>query len=195
MIKNKAQDDLSQVEQLTRRWVENLVIGLNLCPFAKSVYVKEQVKIHITPTQDEDELTQLLIQLLQELALTPAEQIDTTLLVVPNMFESFYDFNDYMELADKVLERLNLVGEIQIANFHPQFQFAGTELNEMGNYTNRSPYPILHLIREASIDRAVSQFPDASVIFERNIALMEKLGPDGWRLLMQDEAEQRREPH
>lgn len=100
-----------------------------------------------------------------------------------------------MELADKVLERLNLVGEIQIANFHPQFQFAGTELNEMGNYTNRSPYPILHLIREASIDRAVSQFPDASVIFERNIALMEKLGPDGWRLLMQDEAEQRREPH
>lgn len=92
MIKNKAQDDLSQVEQLTRRWVENLVIGLNLCPFAKSVYVKEQVKIHITPTQDEDELTQLLIQLLQELALTPAEQIDTTLLVVPNMFEEFLWF-------------------------------------------------------------------------------------------------------
>ena len=175
---------LREIETLTRRWVENIVIGLNLCPFAKGVYVKDQVKIHITPTQDLSEINQVLTELLSELATVPAEQIDTTLLVLPFAFESFYAFNDYLDMADQILDALNLVGEIQIANFHPQYQFAGTQVDDMSNYTNRSPYPILHLIREGSIDRAVSQFPDAAVIFERNIAMMEELGLDGWHKLL-----------
>ncbi|MDO5679660.1 MAG: DUF1415 domain-containing protein [Pelistega sp.] len=175
---------LREIETLTRRWVENIVIGMNLCPFAKGVYVKDQVKIHITPTQDLSEISQVLTELLSELATVPAEQIDTTLLVLPFAFESFYAFNDYLDVADQILDALNLMGEIQIANFHPQYQFAGTQVDDMSNYTNRSPYPILHLIREDSIDRAVSQFPDAAVIFERNIAMMEELGLDGWHKLL-----------
>ncbi len=179
---------LHEIELLTRRWVENIVIGLNLCPFAKGVYVKDQVKIHIASTQDVADISQVLTQLLSELASVPAQQIDTTLLVLPYAFDSFYEFNDYLDVADQLLDELNLVGEIQIVNFHPQYQFAGTQVDDMSNYTNRSPYPILHLIREQSIDRAVSQFPDAAVIFERNIAMMEELGLDGWHKLLQTDA-------
>ncbi len=181
-------EDVVQIEALTRRWVENIVIGLNLCPFAKGVHVKEQVKSHIAETQDIEEITQTLADLLNELHAVPAEQIDTSLLVLPYVFDDFYAFNDYLDIAEGVLEQLGLIGEIQIANFHPKFQFAGTDEEDMGNYTNRAPYPILHLIREASIDRAVSQFPDAAVIFERNIALMEELGLDAWHKLL-DEGE------
>lgn len=184
-----------QIEALTRRWVENIVIGLNLCPFAKGVYVKEQVKIHIAETQDIEEITQTLVELLNELHTVPAEQIDTTLLVLPYVFADFYAFNDYLDIAEGVLEQLDLIGEIQIANFHPKFQFARTHEEDMGNYTNRSPYPILHLIREASIDRAVSQFPDAAMIFERNIALMEELGLNAWHKLLDEDDPSRIMPH
>lgn len=180
--------DVVTVETLTRRWVENLVIGLNLCPFAKSVYSKDQVKIHVSEGKDLDCVSDTLVQLLQELDSTPAQQIDTTLLVIPYLFQDFYDFNDYMDVAEGVLERLDLLGKIQIANFHPAYQFAGTQADEMSNYTNRSPYPILHLIREASLDKATHQFPDASIIFERNIALMQELGIDAWEKLMEDKS-------
>jgi hypothetical protein len=126
-----------------------------------------------------------LVQELQVLASASPEAIDTTVLVHPNVMQDFLDFNDFRDVADGTLEELQLDGELQIASFHPQFQFEGTERDDMGNCSNRAPYPTLHLLREDSIERAVAAFPDAAEIFERNIETLEKLGPDGWRKLFE----------
>jgi len=182
-------NDISQIENRVRHWLEKAVIGLNLCPFAKSVYVKDQVRIAICQAQDRHALTAQLYEELQLLASTPAQQIDTTLLVVPCLFEQFSDFNDYLDIAEAVLDELELVGEIQLASFHPFYQFADTEPDDVSNYTNRAPYPILHLLREDSLDKAAEQYPDASVIFQRNVAVVRELGVDGWRRLLQDDQE------
>ena len=182
-------NDISQIENRVRRWLERAVIGLNLCPFAKSVYVKDQVRIAICQAQDRHALTAQLYEELQLLASTPAQQTDTTLLVVPCMFEQFSDFNDYLDIAEAVLDELELVGEVQLASFHPFYQFANTEPDDLSNYTNRAPYPILHLLREDSLDKAAEQYPDASVIFQRNVAVVQELGVDGWRRLLQDDQE------
>ena len=182
-------NDISLIENRVRRWLEKAVIGLNLCPFAKSVYFKDQVRIEICQAQDAQALTRQLYEELQWLAATPAQQTDTTLLVIPDMFEQFGEFNDYLDIADAVLDELELVGEIQLASFHPLYQFADTEPEDLDNYTNRAPYPILHLLREDSLDKAAAQYPDASVIFERNIAVVRDLGHDGWRRLLQDDQE------
>ena len=182
-------NDISQIENRVRRWLERAVIGLNLCPFAKSVYVKDQVRIAICQAQDRHALTAQLYEELQLLASTPAQQTDTTLLVVPCMFEQFSDFNDYLDIAEAVLDELELVGEVQLASFHPFYQFANTEPDDLSNYTNRAPYPILHLLREDSLDKAAEQYPDASVIFQRNVAVVRELGVDGWRRLLQDDQE------
>lgn len=180
-------NDISQIENRVRRWLEKAVIGLNLCPFAKSVYVKDQVRIAICQAQDRHALTAQLYEELQLLTSTPAQQTDTTLLVVPCLFEQFSDFNDYLDIAEAVLDELELVGEIQLASFHPFYQFANTEPDDLSNYTNRAPYPILHLLREDSLDRAAEQYPDASVIFQRNVAVVQELGVDGWHRLLQDD--------
>ena len=166
----------------TQRWVQRAVIGLNLCPFAKAVEVKRQVRYvvsHASGTKP------LLADLKRELlALVAADAVlDTTLLVVPDGFAEFLDFNALLERADKLLVDLDLDGVLQIASLHPQYQFADTEPDDITNYTNRSPYPTLHLIREASIDRAVEAFPEAEMIYETNMATMEKLGLDGWKEL------------
>ncbi|HBP30472.1 MAG: DUF1415 domain-containing protein [Advenella sp.] len=182
-------NDISQIENRVRRWLEKAVIGLNLCPFAKSVYVKDQVRIAICQAQDRHALTAQLYEELRWLANTPAQQTDTTLLVVPCMFEQFSDFNDYLDIAEAVLDELELVGEIQLASFHPFYQFANTEPDDLSNYTNRAPYPILHLLREDSLDKAAEQYPDASVIFQRNVAVVQELGVDGWHRLLQDDQE------
>lgn len=182
-------NDISQIENRVRHWLEKAVIGLNLCPFAKSVYVKDQVRIAICQAQDRHALTAQLYEELQLLASTPAQQTDTTLLVVPCLFEQFSDFNDYLDIAEAVLDELELVGEIQLASFHPFYQFADTEPDDVSNYTNRAPYPILHLLREDSLDKAAEQYPDASVIFQRNVAVVRELGVDGWRRLLQDDQE------
>ncbi|MGO1767473.1 hypothetical protein CAP48_10180 [Advenella sp. S44] len=180
-------NDNSLIENRVRRWIEKAVIGLNLCPFAKSVYMKDQVRITICEAQNTQALTGALYDELRLLEATPAQQTDTTLLVIPNMFEQFSDFNDYLDIADAVLDELELVGEIQLASFHPLYQFADTEPDDVDNYTNRAPYPILHLLREDSLDKAAAQYPDASVIFERNIAVVRELGHDGWCRLLRDE--------
>ena len=114
---------------------------------------------------------------------TPAEQIDTTLLIHPQVLTDFLDFNDFLDLADEAVALLDLEGEIQIASFHPDYQFAGTAFDDIGNCTNRSPYPTLHLLRESSVERAVAAFPDPDAIVERNLATLENLGAEGWRKL------------
>jgi hypothetical protein len=171
--------------QDTQIWFEKAVIGLNLCPFAKAVHAKGQIRWVLCDATKPEALLATLVQELQVLASASPEAIDTTVLVHPNVMQDFLDFNDFLDVADGTLEELQLDGVLQIASFHPQFQFEGTERDDMGNCSNRAPYPTLHLLREDSIERAVAAFPDAAEIFERNIETLEKLGPDGWRKLFE----------
>lgn len=170
----------------TRRWLERAVIGLNLCPFAKAVYVKEQVRFVLSDATTPEALLEQLAEELLHLRDTDPEQIDTTLIVHPDVLTDFLDYNDFLDNADAAVEALDLQGEIQVASFHPDYQFAGTAPGDIGNYSNRSPYPTLHLLRESSIDRAVEVYPDPDVIIERNLQTLDKLGHEGWRKLFAD---------
>jgi uncharacterized protein len=172
-----------QVLNQTKHWLEKAVIGLNLCPFAKAVYVKNQVRLVVSKARHADDLLEELDRELDLLVATPAEDIDTTLLIHPTLFEDFLDFNDFLEVAEGVVDEHELEGVVQLASFHPRFQFDGTEPDDIGNYTNRAPFAMLHLLREESVERAVEAFPEAESIFEQNIATLEKLGPEGWKAL------------
>ena len=167
----------------TRHWLEKAVIGLNLCPFAKAVYVKNQVRLVVSRARHADDLLEELDRELDLLVATPADEIDTTLLIHATLFEDFLDFNDFLEVADGVVEEHGLEGVIQLASFHPRFQFDGTEPDDISNYTNRAPFAMLHLLREDSVEKAVEAFPEAEAIFEENIKTLEKLGHAGWRAL------------
>jgi hypothetical protein len=167
----------------TRTWVDKAVIGLNLCPFAKAVQVKNQLRYVVSDANDLDALLADLRDELQALTKVDPTQIDTSLLIHPLILSNFLDFNDFLELADAILDELGLTGEIQIASFHPHYQFAGTGPEDIENYTNRSPYPTLHLLRESSIERAVATFPDASDIYSRNMDTLHRLGHAGWQQL------------
>ena len=171
------------VLQQTRLWLEKAVIGLNLCPFAKAVYVKNQVRLVVSKARHADDLLEELDRELDLLVATPASEIDTTLLIHPTLFEDFLDFNDFLEVAENVIDEHELDGVVQLASFHPKFQFEGTEPDDISNYTNRAPFAILHLLREESVDRAVEAFPQADAIFEANIATLENLGLAGWKKL------------
>lgn len=176
--------DNAQVIVQVQHWLTEAVIGLNLCPFAKSVYVKNQIRYVVSAATS---ITDLEFELAQELALLAASlahQIDTTLLIHPHVLQGFFDYNDFLDTADEVLERLELVGELQVASFHPEYLFADAPADDISHYTNRAPYPILHLLREASIDKAVKAYPDAALIYERNIETLNRLGLTGWQTLM-----------
>jgi hypothetical protein len=167
----------------TRRWVQRAVIGLNLCPFAKSVEVKHQVRYVVSHASGSKPLlADLKRELLALVAADPAV-LDTILLVAPDSLAEFLDFNALLERADRLLVDLELDGVLQIASLHPQYQFANTEPDDITNFTNRAPYPTLHLLREASVDRAVAAFPNAESIFETNMQTMQDLGPEGWAAL------------
>jgi hypothetical protein len=167
----------------TRIWLERAVIGLNLCPFAKSVHVKGQVHYVVSRATTAQALLQDLMVELKALNDSDPLERDTTLLIAPDCLADFLDFNDFLADADQALVDLDLEGVLQIANLHPDYQFAGTRADDVTNFTNRSPYPTLHLLREDSIDRAVAAFPDAESIFERNMETMERLGVPGWEAL------------
>ena len=172
-----------EVLEKTKHWLAAAVIGLNLCPFAKAVYVKNQVRLVVSKARHADDLLEELDRELDLLVATPAADIDTTLLIHPTLFEDFLDFNDFLEVAEGVVDEHGLEGVIQLASFHPQFQFDGTELDDISNYTNRAPFAMLHLLREESVERAVEAFPQADTIFEANIRTLEKLGYAGWKSL------------
>ncbi len=167
----------------TRVWMEKAVIGLNLCPFAKSVHVKGQVHFAVSQARTAEVLLSDLRNELNQLVEIAPSVRDTTLLIAPYALLDFLDFNDFLSDADRVLDELELEGQLQIASFHPDFQFAGTAEDDITNCTNRSPYPTLHLIREESIDRAVKAFPNAESIFEVNMETLERLGAEGWAAL------------
>ncbi len=169
---------------LTRRWLERAVIGLNLCPFAKAVHVKGQVRFVLSEATTPEVLLEELVTELAWLRDADPQTTDTTLLIHPLVLNDFLDYNDFLDAADAAIESLDLEGVLQVASFHPDYQFAGTAPDDIGNYSNRSPFPTLHLLREASVSRAVDTFPDADGIVDRNIATLEKLGHEAWRELL-----------
>jgi hypothetical protein len=167
----------------TRRWVERAVIGLNLCPFAKAVQVKGQVHYAATAAEDAQGVLEDFGRELDALLALPARERDTTLLVVPRGMEDFLTFNDVVARAERIVRKRGLEGVVQVASFHPRFVFAGTGEDDVTNYTNRAPWPTLHLLREDSMDRAVAAFPEAARIYETNMETLRGLGPEGWEAL------------
>jgi hypothetical protein len=167
----------------TREWLERAVIGLELCPFAKAVHLKDQIRWVESGARDAETLLGDLVRELQVLAAADPAAIETTLLVHPQVLQDFGDYNDFLDVADAALVELGLEGELQIASFHPQYRFDGTAADDVTNFTNRSPHPTLHLLREAGIERAVASFPDAAQIYEKNVATLRRLGAAGWRAL------------
>ena len=182
MIDETEERDALVIED-TRRWVQRAVIGLNLCPFAKSVEIKQQVRYVVSHAARTKPLLVDLKRELLALAAADATVLDTTLLVAPDGFADFLEFNEMLDRADKLLVDLDLEGVLQIASLHPQYQFADAEPDDITNFTNRAPYPTLHLLREESVDRAVAAFPNAEAIFETNMQTMQDLGPNGWAAL------------
>lgn len=175
--------DAAHALRETRAWVERAVIGLNLCPFAKAVQVRQLVRYICSEARDTAALIGALRAELQLLADAPIDEVETTLLIHPWVLGDFIDYNDFLDVADALLRELGLEGTLQLASFHPQYRFAGTQADDIHNATNRSPYPTLHLLREASIERAVAAFPDAEAIYATNMRTLRDLGPKGWSAL------------
>jgi hypothetical protein len=172
-----------QVERETRAWLRDAVVGLNLCPFAKAPMVHDQIRYVVCEADDPRALLDALGSEMKALQRADPADRETTLLIHPNVLTEFDDFNDFLDAADGLLDELGLTGTLQVASFHPDYRFAGTDADDVGNASNRAPYPTLHLLREASVERAVQAFPDAETIYETNIRTLEALGADGWAAL------------
>ncbi len=172
-----------QIIALTSAWVEHVVIGLNLCPFAKPVHAKGQIHYFLSHARDEISLAADLRLSMQQLVAASPTSVDTCLLIHPWVLSEFFEYNNFLDIADEILDELDLMGVLQIASFHPNYRFAGTTEEDVTNGTNRSPFPMLHLLREASLDNATSALPDANVIVNRNLETMTSLGHEGWNQL------------
>jgi len=196
LLEHPMNDTTSQDARIidaTRQWLEKAVIGLNLCPFAKSVYVKHQVRLRVSHARHLDAFLEQLDEELEFLAAADPDAVDTTLLIHPTLFPDFEPFYDMVGMAEEAVREHDLEGVLQVASFHPRFQFEGTQPDDIGNYTNRAPYPTLHLIREASLEKALATYPDPEAIYERNIETLEKMGREGWQALGIPSAEGRPE--
>lgn len=167
----------------TKLWLEKAVIGLNLCPFAKGVHIKDQIRYFVSHATTPEALLKDLVAELEVLAEANPEKIDTCLLIHPFVMQDFLDYNDFLEVADATVEELDLDGILQVASFHPQYQFEDAAPDDIDNYTNRSPFPTLHLLREESIDKAVEAFPEAEQIYDKNIQTLRTLGYEAWKKL------------
>jgi uncharacterized protein len=172
-----------QIATETRAWLEKAVIGLNLCPFAKSVHVNKRLRYVVSRATTPEDLLKELAKELLLLRRSDPDELETTLVIHPGVLQDFLDFNDFIGAADALVEDLELDGELQIASFHPKYQFEGTGSDDISNYSNRSPYPTLHLLRESSIERAVETMADTDAIYEANMTTLEKLGLEGWKAL------------
>ena len=180
-------DATQRVVADTVRWLERAVIGLELCPFAKPVHRLGRIRYLVSEARDPDALAGDLAEALAELARTTADEIETTLLIHPHVLGDFPGYNDFLDVADATVAAMGLEGTLQVAHFHPGFRFEGTSADDVTNATNRSPYPTLHLLREASIERALAAWPgNPEAIYERNIETLRRLGHDGWRALFRD---------
>ncbi|MHA7880668.1 MAG: DUF1415 domain-containing protein [Saccharospirillum sp.] len=168
--------------QSVRNWVDQVVVGLNLCPFARRELVRDRVRFEVSEATDRVALLADLQLALQRL--DSDASIETTLLIHPGVLTDFYDYNAFLDEADALLEQLEYDGVFQIASFHPEYQFGGTRPEDAENYTNRAPYPVLHLLREASLEQAIEHYPDTGQIPERNIDLMNEMGVETLRSLL-----------
>lgn len=167
----------------TRHWLERSVIGLGLCPFAENPYKAGRVRFRVSAAREAADLLDELREELQRLAAEDAAVCETSLLIHPRVFEDFFEYNEFLSICDALLVELELEGELQIASFHPDYQFADTQSTDIENFTNRSPYPMLHLLREASVERVLENVTDPDEIYRRNIRTMRELGHEGWRAL------------
>ena len=170
----------SEIIATTRNWLEKAVIGLNLCPFARAVYAGDRIRYVVSDATTLEALLEVLAAELEVLAETDESKIETTLLIHPQVLGDLLDYNDFLEMADMLVEELGLDGLLQVASFHPQYQFADTEPDDITNCSNRSPYPTLHLLRESSVERAVAAHPDTEQIYQDNIKTLRQLGREGW---------------
>lgn len=178
-----APDQEKTVLDDTHRWLQRAVIGLNLCPFAKSVEVNQRLRTVVSAARTPEDLLKDLAHELLALNRADPEDTETTLLVHPWVLNDFLDFNDFLGAADALVEDLDLDGVLQVASFHPDYQFDGTDAGDVDNLSNRSPYPTLHLLREESIERAVETMPDTDAIYEANIDTLRRIGRKGWDAL------------
>lgn len=167
----------------TKAWVTHAVVGLNLCPFAASVQAKDQIRYVVTHVTEPADLLVALAEELHQLAQANPSEIETTLLIHPNALLEFEAFNQFLAEAEATVEELGYSGILQVASFHPDYQFAGTDPDDLTNATNRSPYPTLHLLREESIERALENVPNPESIYEANMVTLKKLGPEAWAAL------------
>ena len=173
--------EVESYQVATENWVKQVIMKFNLCPFARREVERASIRYAVV---EEHKPKAVLLALLAECALLDEQPaIETTLVILPRGFEGFYAYLDLVDLAEEMLLEQGYEGKYQLASFHPDYCFEGEPQDDAANYTNRSPYPTLHLIREASIDRAVAVFPEAETIFERNIEVLEGLGLDGWKAL------------
>jgi len=171
--------------ETTRHWLEKVVIGLNLCPFAGLPWREGRVRFRLSTALNQQALAEDLVEELLFLRDADPAECETSLLIHPRVLRDFLDYNDFLDLADRLLEDLELDGILQIASFHPRYQFADSEADDPANCTNRSPYPMLHLLREASIEAATAKLPNPELIYERNIQTLRQLGVAGWRKLLE----------
>ena len=167
----------------TRRWLRRAVIGLNLCPFAKAVDVKDQIHYAVSRSVGFKDLLDDLANELKDLAALEPVDRDTTLLIAPDGLADFLEFNDFLVQSNRLLAKRGYEGVFQIASLHPLYEFADAPSGDAANFTNRSPYPTLHILREESIDRAVRAFPHPEAIFQANIDTMRRMGHAGWQAL------------
>jgi len=189
IIPSDSATDQALILSATQTWLEKAVIGLNLCPFAKAVHIKNQIRYTVSAATNTRDLHADLLAEIEFLLEADPTKVETTLLIHPQVLNDFLEFNDFLDVADTLLVELNADGIVQIASFHPDYQFFGSKPEDIENYTNRSPYPILHLIRESSIEQAVHTFPDTDEIYQKNIETLQRLGLEGWRGLFIDTTE------
>jgi len=183
----------AEILAATRRWVERAVIGLNLCPFARAPFIRGRLHFRISHARDTDDLLADLREELEALQAADPNVRETTLLIHPHVLTDFYEYNDFLYAADAEVLALGLEGDLQIASFHPEYRFADTVADAVENFTNRSPYPMLHLLRESSIDIAVEALTDTDEIYRRNIETLRRLGADGWRALLRNDGDATRD--
>ena len=163
-----------KIKQATRKWLETIVIDLNLCPFAKTEYLNKRVRFSVSAAESQERLLQDLV--IELAVLNKRADLQTTMLITPNNLQKFDTYNQFLDFTDALLAQMKLEGVFQIASFHPDYQFAGTKTTDVENYTNRSPYPVLHILREASVEKAVKAHPNTEQIAQENIKRLREIG-------------------